>query len=76
MIARPELPIPTEEQVQWLERGVAGFIHFGVNTYTGSIFSLTLVAGNEWGDGTEDPKIFNPVKLNTTQVRELGNSKK
>ena len=27
----------------------------------------------EWGLGDEDPKIFNPVKLNTTQVslREL-----
>lgn len=23
----------------------------------------------EWGMGDEDPKIFNPVKLNTTQVR-------
>ena len=35
MLSKPELPIPTEEQVQWLERGISGFIHFGVNTYTG-----------------------------------------
>ena len=35
VLAKPELPIPTEDQVAWLERGIAGFIHFGVNTYTG-----------------------------------------
>nr|UYI58631.1 alpha-L-fucosidase [Blastocystis sp.] len=57
VLSKRDLPYPTEEQAQWLERGIAGFIHFGVNTYT----------GKEWGDGTEDPKIFNPVKLNTTQ---------
>ena len=33
------------------------FVHFGVNTYT----------NREWGDGTEDPRIFDPTKLDTAQ---------
>ena len=36
-------------------------------------FYLIHIIDREWGLGDEDPKIFNPVKLNTTQVslREL-----
>jgi len=33
------------------------FIHFGINTYS----------GKEWTDGTLDPKIYNPTKLDTDQ---------
>lgn len=33
------------------------FIHFGVNTFT----------GKQWGDGTEDEKIFDPKKLDCDQ---------
>lgn len=49
--------VPLQKQLEWqqLERTV--FFHFGVNTFT----------GREWGDGTEDPNIFNPTELNTDQ---------
>lgn len=45
--------LPSERQLAWHEIGAYGFIHYGVNTYT----------GREWGDGTEDPSIFAPTDL-------------
>ena len=48
---------PNENQLRWLEMGQYAFIHFGVNTYT----------GRQWGDGTEDPAIFDPKKLDCDQ---------
>jgi alpha-L-fucosidase len=53
----PLLPIPTERQVAWQNTELALFLHFGVNTFT----------NREWGNGEEDPKIFNPIKLDTRQ---------
>ena len=49
--------VPNENQLRWFELEQYAFIHFGVNTYT----------GKQWGDGTEDEKIFNPVKLDCDQ---------
>lgn len=54
---KPFLPIPTARQLAYQERELALFVHFGVNTYTDM----------EWGDGTEDPAIFNPVKFDARQ---------
>ena len=48
---------PTEEQADYIDWGRIGFMHYGVNTYT----------GNDWGDGDEDPKIVDPTDLDTDQ---------
>jgi alpha-L-fucosidase len=51
------LPKPTPQQLAWQESELTMFLHFGVNTFT----------DREWGDGKEDPAIFNPLELDTRQ---------
>lgn len=46
---------PTERQITWQEMEFYGFIHYGINQFT----------NREWGDGSEDPRIFDPQKLDT-----------
>ena len=46
-------PTPSPSQLTWQRDELAIFVHFGVNTFT----------DREWGDGTEDPTIFNPANL-------------
>lgn len=54
--------VPTPQQLEWQQMELTAFLHFGVNTFT----------GREWGDGTEDPKIFNPTALDCEQwIRTL-----
>lgn len=57
---------PTPQQLAWQEAELTMFLHFGVNTFT----------DREWGDGKENPEIFNPVNLDTPQwvqvAREAG----
>jgi len=48
---------PTPQQLAWQRDELTMFLHFGVNTFT----------DREWGDGKEDPKIFNPTELNARQ---------
>lgn len=53
----PLLPIPTKQQLAWQRQELVMFVHFTVNTFT----------DREWGEGTENPAIFNPTALDTRQ---------
>lgn len=49
--------IPSESQIEWQKMEYYMFIHFGPNTFTDV----------EWGDGKENPKVFNPTNLDCRQ---------
>ena len=53
--------VPSERQIKWQETEFYSFIHFGINTFTDS----------EWGNGNEDPELFNPEKLDCRQWAKL-----
>lgn len=48
---------PSPRQLRWQQLELTAFFHFGVNTFS----------NREWGTGKEDPKIFNPIKLDADQ---------
>ncbi|NCC09952.1 MAG: alpha-1,3/4-fucosidase [Bacteroidia bacterium] len=49
--------VPTPNQLRALQKEFIAFIHFGPNTFTRM----------EWGNGMEDPKIFDLKRLDTDQ---------
>lgn len=57
---------PSRQQIAWQEAELSMFLHFGVNTFT----------DREWGEGTEDPGVFDPKRLDARQwasvAREAG----
>lgn len=54
---KPFGPIPSANQLRWQNMEFYAFVHLSVNTFT----------NQEWGNGDEDPKIFNPDKLDCRQ---------
>jgi alpha-L-fucosidase len=66
IIAKAARVTPSPRQLRWQKLELTTFFHFGVNTFT----------DKEWGDGKEDPRIFNPAALDAEQwirtVKEAG----
>ncbi len=57
VIAKAVAVRPSQRQIAWQRRGFTAFVHFGMNTFS----------DREWGDGTEDPRLFNPSALDARQ---------
>jgi len=54
---KPLEPVPSANQLAWIGNELTLFTHFGMNTFT----------GRGTGLGDEDPRLFNPAKLDCNQ---------
>lgn len=52
-----KLAVPSLEQLAWQDMELGMFCHFGINTF----------CDQEWGEGKDDPSLFNPDRLDAKQ---------
>jgi len=57
---QPRWPLPSPRQLKWHDLEVYGFLHFGVNTFT----------GKGWGEGDEPESLFNPTDFDADQIAQ------